>query len=183
MNKKLIKIVITFVAIFIIVGFFIFNSKPKVDHQELIDSESSLETEDTQINLGKVENGKYTNDAYGFSLTLPAGMTATNFNEGEGTTILVSNGTFQMQIFVSQFDEDISLTIARIKKDVPDIKMIEPIEIKTGGVATVAFYSNDNGEKNREIWFVRGGYLYQVLAKASDDNTTGTVMEGWKWKE
>lgn len=136
----------------------------------------------TNTDNNTIIDNVYTNDTYKFSLNMPD-MTVTSFDEGEGKTILIhsTKNNFSMQIYVSTFDEDLNITIARIKKDVPDLQMQEPIEIKTDGVSTVAFFTTDGGTKYRQIWFVHNGYLYQILAPADQDDTTAKVMESWKW--
>jgi hypothetical protein len=123
----------------------------------------------------------YKDPKYNFSIRIPSNAKTTSFAEAGGDTILVQSDKYQMQIYVSSFDENISLTIGRVKKDIPDIKMQEPMEIETGGVATVAFISNDRGAPYREIWFVNKGYLYQVLAPAGEDAMTATIMQSWVW--
>ena len=83
----------------------------------------------------------YTNSTYGFSLKLPEGMQASSFAEGEGEIVLITNDKllmtnggqdFQMQIYVSPFDEDIVLTAERIKNDLPEMKMESIGEAKWG---------------------------------------------------
>ena len=87
-----------------------------------------------------------------------------------------------MQVYVSKFDQGVDLDIERVKRDVPDLAMESPIEIVTDGVPTVAFLSADGEVKYREIWFARGGRLYQVLAPAENDAMTEAIMQSWKWK-
>ena len=163
-------------------GFFYLKnkkSKPNVDNTPINIVES---TEDKPHLVG----GIYTNPAYGFTLSVPPPLKVSELVEDEGETILIEgeiNGVkdFSMQIYISSFDEDVSLTASRINADIPDLKMIEPIEIKTDGVGTVAFFSDETGVRYREIWFVRGFFLYQVLAEAKNDDTTGKIMESWEW--
>lgn len=145
---------------------------------------TDLEKQSDAGSEASIARGIYTNKTYNFSLHLPDGANANQFREGEGEVVLIqsnANAQFSMQIYITAFDENTSLTTARIRADIPDIKMDEPIEIKTDSIPTVAFFSNDGDTKYREIWFVRNGFLFQVLALASTDTMTAKVMESWKW--
>jgi len=166
----------------LLVGWLVFSRKDfRVGESVYFgeQKEASLsETENVQIVGGaKI----YKDPSFGFSVRIPTSAKVTSFQEGEGQNILIQDASYQMQIYVSGFDENIALTAARIKKDIPDIKMENPMEIETGGVATVAFVSNDRGAPYREIWFVNKGNLYQVLAPADQDPMTATIMQSWVW--
>ncbi len=88
-----------------------------------------------------------------------------------------------MQIQITPLDEDITLTLERVLQDLPDLKMEEGIEIETDEVATVAFYSSEGTDRFREIWFVHNFQLYQILAKAAQDQITSDIMNTWKWSQ
>ena len=116
-------------------------------------------------------------------MNLPEGATTTNVEDEEGETILVSKAAFdnfQMQIYIMPFDEDIVLTADRIKQDIPDIKMRDAREIKVGETKGVKFVDEDQNTK--EIWFVRGGFLYQVSSILKDEKITEEIIKSWGWK-
>jgi len=126
----------------------------------------------------------YTHPTYGFNLDLPAGFKASNFAEGEGEVVMISNGkNYQMQIFVRPFKDSEDITAAKIRRDIPDLPMKNPTDVSVGGNPATAFYTaNGNGLKMREIWFTRAGNLYQISAKSESDNITGWIMERWSWE-
>lgn len=186
MNKKVIQIVSSVVIVAIIIfAYFKMDGTGNNSQSYFAFSTSSPSSFDSNNSGSFSGSQSYTNNQYGFSVNIPKGTEAKSFEEGEGDTILIQSHdtkSFSMQIHISPFDEDVSLTAARIHKDVPDLKMQELIEIDTGGVATVAFFSTDGGTKYREIWFVYTGNLYQIIAPANQDDATGKVMESWVWK-
>jgi len=132
----------------------------------------------------------YTNSTYGFSLKLPEGMQASSFAEGEGEIVLITNDKllmtnggqdFQMQIYVSPFDEDIVLTAERIKNDLPEMKMESIGEAKVGEIQAVSFVStNEIGQKTSEIWFVKGGNLYQASTLEANSQNMAQIIDSWR---
>ena len=93
-----------------------------------------------------------------------------------------SGGTdFQVQIYISPFDEDIVLTPERIKSDIPDIKMDNIGSTKVGGTDAVSFAStNETGQKTSEIWFVKSGNLYQVSTLEANSQNMAQIMDSWR---
>jgi len=95
--------------------------------------------------------------------------------EGEGKAVLLSkeNSAPSIQITVSDFDEDIVLTIDRIKQDVPDLLMNNAREfIVNSSIKGVAF--SDSVGVN--IWFVARKHLFQVSAFSSDIETLDKIL-------
>ncbi len=194
------KIIIGIVCIGILGGLYVWMfTGEKHQVRDALSKAIELENIDTppedasvgedDVSKATVSGREYANETYGFGMTLPVNTTAQSVMEGDGETILVQSqsggehSADSLQISVSPFDEDISLTPARVQKDVPSLKMETPMTVKVDGVSAVAFYSRDGDVRYREVWFVHGGFLYQVLARAEADNTTGKVMESWKWKK
>ena len=161
MKKNKIAILVIFVLIILSVVLF-------------VGSKNNFKTADSPLNT-------FQSFDYGFSLVVPEGITPSQFDEFGGHTILIQNPDYQMQIYITLFDEDISLTQERIEYDIPDMKMENSEEIKIDSVNAVSFLSDDNGQKYRQIWFVHGGYLYQILSPASADDITNELMQVWKW--
>lgn len=182
MNRYLSFVIILF--IFLGIGFLFFKKNYNPDIQAYTPS-TSIEEDNSQMEAELV-SGFYTNKTYGFNMKVPSTLRATGFEEGGGNNVLIRGDyagfkNFSMQVYISPFDEDISLDIARIKKDIPDMKMIDPIQIKTDGAPTVAFFSEDGGIKYRQIWFVHDYNLYQIITKAEQDDLTAKIMDTWKW--
>ena len=157
----------------------------------------------------------YEDTDYGFSFFYPENFSVGAFSDAENTkTILVQNAenTAGIQIFISAFDENITLTPERIKKDVPDIAMSdvqtvsigqsspERSDLKAGTprsdlVTAVSFKTGNAGaDKSREVWFVYKSDLYQISApqltspdlgdlKRSGEVLLDGIINTWKWSD
>lgn len=126
---------------------------------------------------------KYENAEYGFSINLPKEATSSEIDEYGADMVLIRDGTHQIQIYITPFDEDISLTIQRIKGDIPDLEMKDVIESKTDGTASVSFTSTYGDVEYREIWMVRQMNLYQIIAPLAEDEKTQDIIKSWKWDQ
>lgn len=122
---------------------------------------------------------------YNFTLNYPSNMTASNFREGGGEQIqFQGEGADWFQIFVTVWDEPGDITVARIKQDIPDIVITTPQKAIIGprqkegvGPHALIFFSKDSGlGETREVWFVSGGYLYQVTSRKSFDLKLGQIL-------
>ena len=140
----------------------------------------------------------YEDTDYGFSFFYPENFSVGAFSDAENTkTILVQNAenTAGIQIFISAFDENITLTPERIKKDVPDIAMSDVKSISVGqeqrsdlGVPAlrsdldanaVSFNSNNSTGQSREVWFVYKSNLYQMSAPIAASGILDTIITIW----
>lgn len=134
----------------------------------------------------------YTNSTYDFSLSLPEGAQASSFQEGEGEMVLITNDkllmtngeqNFQMQIYISYFDEDIVLTAERIKQDLPEMAMESPEPVKVGEIPAVSFLSvNEQGQKTKEVWLVYKNNLYQISSLIENENQAAEIIKSWQWQ-
>jgi hypothetical protein len=113
-----------------------------------------------------------------------------NFFDSNGETVLLQKGSGEqgLQILITPFDEDISLTAKRIKKDLPTLSVIEEKEIQLGQdikVQAVVFQSNNNltTGKSLEAWFVYRNNLYQVSSLESSKELFDKVINSWKLEE
>lgn len=113
---------------------------------------------------------RYVDETYHFSFELFSG-----FRAAEGTlrsgryVITVENDTgVWMLIVVSPFDGTVPvLTKEMIVADVQDITISNDEPFSISGVTGLLFDSTDplwDGNA-RELWFVEGGYLYQLSTK------------------
>lgn len=104
-------------------------------------------------------------DPSGFSFERPDGYEIRSIADENGKTILVEKGGSGFQIVVTPYDEPASgFTVARIKKDLPDLVMKDAKEFELAGGRGVMFDS----DPDREIWFVVIDTLYQVSAPQSE---------------
>lgn len=129
----------------------------------------------------------YTDTDYGFSFTYPREHETRPFSDLEDTkTILVENHQTKqgLQVFISSFDEDIVLTPDRIKKEMPDLVVLEPQNRSLGGVTGVVFRStNALDVESYEFWIVHGGKLYQVSAPIANKSLFEEMITTWHWNE
>ena len=120
---------------------------------------------------------QYANDAYRFSLMMPADFAASESEDpsASSTTVVLQNSTGDgVQIVVTPFDDDpndgsgYTLTKERILQDVPDLAIADgqPVNVGTNYVG-LAFKSDNpafcappepcaegGGGASREVWFV-----------------------------
>ena len=66
--------------------------------------------------------------------------------------------------------------------DIPDGKIIEPVDIVIGeGITALAFFSNSKLGELREVWFIHDGYLYQLTTYKEWDEWLANIMKSWKF--
>jgi len=129
----------------------------------------------------------YSDTDYGFSFSYPQGYTASAFSDIENTkTILLGNTTSKsaLQVFVSPFDENISLTLERIKEEMPDLAVLEPKSILLDEVTGVSFRStNALDAESYELWLIHRGNLYQISAPVISKAVFDDILTTWEWNE
>src|SRR3989344_9221930 len=144
-------------------------------------------TEESQTSLSDLQSGKkqtYTHQRLGFSFEFPEGFKVGEFGEGiEGEEqILVQKNNVGFQLKITPFEEDIILTEQRIKEDIPDIVIKEPLQIKVGEAIALAFLSESESlGQTREVWWVYKGNLYQITTYTEFDETMVAILETWKF--
>lgn len=129
---------------------------------------------------------EFRSDLYGFSLLYPSDLTAKLIDEGSGaaTVTFENDKTIEgFQIFIVPFD-GAQITDDRFKKDIPlgVRKNIQNITID--GATGASFFSEDAtlGE-TAEVWFIRGGYLYEVNTFKDRAEWLSSIMSSWKFLE
>ncbi len=127
----------------------------------------------------------YTNNAYGFSLSMPATFTATEgaaIEANASTTILLQNSAGDgVQILISPWDEPASaLTPGRITKDT-GLAVTDPQAVTLSGASGLTFKSNNDafGGASSEAWFIAGGNIYQMSTYAADDALLKRMLASW----
>ena len=114
----------------------------------------------------------YTHPETGLSFDYPTDFTLEVFQDAGGEIILATNPAYNLgfQIFIQPFDEPGPLTIERIRRDLPDLAIIESTETILYDDTPVLRLSTSDpvlGTLSEE-WFIREGYLYQVTMHAPD---------------
>ena len=131
----------------------------------------------------------YSDSKLGISFNYPDGLNVSGFAEGDsGYTILAQKAGVRegFQIFVSDFDEPGPLTAERIKQDLPDMKIESPALALIGAdkkISALIFFSESESlGRTREVWFLRGEKLYQLMTYADMDSFVGPVLETLTFK-
>lgn len=121
----------------------------------------------------------YTNQKYGFSFSHPKEFSVSEFTESSVDVILVKDATSSgvFQISVSPFDEPGPVTKERILKDIPNMVITNDKIISVGGEKALSFKSKDESGETSEIWFIRGGNLYQITALPDFENKMDKILE------
>jgi hypothetical protein len=131
------------------------------------------------------QGGAYKNDEFGFSLMLPAGVSITELEgSDDGSTTLLAQGTPQFQIYIAPFEDDMVLTAAKLRQEIPDMKVShdKQLSLSDGKVKALAFDSEDESfGATHEIWFIYGGHIYQLKSKADAGSAMESIVITWKF--
>jgi hypothetical protein len=154
------------------------TSTPQVHVQGLADLPSG---EPRKITRGYNE---YLNTDYKFSAFYPQELQFNQRDEGMGAKSIVfedAEGKKGFQIFVVPYS-DTTITTKRFKMDAPSGVLLEPVNTLVDGVKATAFYGHvpDLGD-TREVWFIRGGFLYEVATYKELEPWLSEIMSTWKF--
>jgi len=185
MNKKKRNILISGILVAVVVlGVFLVTSK----NEKLLKFFESKG--DGLLGQNIEEKVAYLSQDSSFSFEYPAGFNFSELSEfseatGEPIETLLFKGQNtkeNFQIIISVFDEN-PITIARIKKEVPDLVMKDAQEIAIDGALGVVFTSAfpDGKLATREIWFSHGGKSYQISTYSEFDSQMADILTTWKW--
>lgn len=128
---------------------------------------------------------KYTNIRYSFSLYHSPEAKVTEHELGQGATIITIENEKKvrgMQVFVVPYWEK-EITNERFKADVPSGIRTNIEKTEVDGIEAVTFNSVDEGlGATREVWFIRGGYLYEVTTFQGVGDWFIPKMQTWRWR-
>jgi len=191
MNRKQVFVSIFIIVIFIgvcayILGFGRSATDTAVkDESGVLSEEIKEKIQGGRIESVAVDKELYRNDMYGFTLEVPKGTAITLLQDLEGDVLLFRTENSEFQMFIALFDETGPITADRIQQDLPNLLIREPQHVLIGGATIDALIflggSDDFGE-TREVWFAYGGHLYQVIAKAGEDEFIGPIMESLRFE-
>jgi len=126
----------------------------------------------------------YQSDAYHFSLFYPDDLSVSEQPEpGDSMVVLFKDPSSgqSFDIFITPYDEP-KITQARFLMDEPSGVMQDPVNILIDGAPATEFLStNPAMGASREIWFLHGGFLYEVTAPQSLDSWLQQIMETWQF--
>ena len=125
---------------------------------------------------------EYKSEQYGFSLLYPEDLSVKEYDEGgRASTITFENvETLQgFQIFIVLFDGE-QITEERFRQDIPSGVRKNLMDITVGGATGAAFYSeHDLLGETYEVWFIHGGYLFEVTTLKPLEQSLQSVMNTW----
>ncbi len=130
---------------------------------------------------------EYRNIRYGFSFYHSPAANITVYDEGGGASTVVLENVANparargMQVFIVPYSEA-TISEERFKRDVPSGVRANVENTTVDGVRAVTFLSKDTllGD-TREIWFIRGGYLYEVTTFKGVAAWFQPIMQSWRF--
>jgi hypothetical protein len=127
---------------------------------------------------------EYRSSAYHLSLFYPDTLAVKTYDEGGGAaTVTFQNSANAMgfQLFVVPYASS-QISKARFLQDEPSGVMQSPLNVTVGGVPATSFYgSNAVLGETAEIWFIRGGYLYEITAPKSEAAWLSDIVNTWRF--
>ena len=129
------------------------------------------------------EDGRYVNTTYGFSFALSSEYTARIASLGEDGEVLTfdAGGVKSFQIYVMPHDEP-AINEERIRIDLPDLVMKHVRAGTLADMEVLVFNSYDASLGDTyEVWFVRGGYLIQIMTYADNTEALNQILGSWKF--
>jgi len=126
----------------------------------------------------------YRNQPYHFSFYYPPNLQVHTFNEEEGAfTVALQDPTTNegFEVYVTPY-RGTQITEAEFKLDEPSGVIREQTDVMIDGVRATMFYGNNPimGD-TREVWFIRGGLLYEVTTYKQLDTWLAQIMQTWQF--
>jgi hypothetical protein len=188
LGKKRILLVVGIVSI-LAFSYYIYSMEENQPVPSIWEKGIGEIQESTFQSLTSENSTQFESKERGFSFLYPKNLKSSNIPNDSGEQVLVFQDAEKgqgFQIVISPFDEDISvLDEARIRMDLPDLKLENPEEVLLGnsGRGTAFLSDNESFAKNsREVWFVYKGYLYQISTYAHLDPLLQSVLATWEFK-
>jgi hypothetical protein len=129
---------------------------------------------------------EYYTQKFGFSLLYPDTLKVQEFAEeggGQTTTFQYDDGktVVGFQIYVAPFSGT-QITEERFKQDEPSGVRTGLKNITVDGATGASFYSkNDLLGDTAEVWFIHGGYLYEVTTFKEEAQWLSDILATWKF--
>ncbi|MEK7531480.1 MAG: hypothetical protein AAB545_00920 [Patescibacteria group bacterium] len=168
------------------IGVFYFSSKKQSVPAPNTPAPASATTTPETVQTRVVPDGwrEYRNVTYHFSLFYPHELEVKEYpEEGNAFTITFQNVKEQkgFQIFVVPYQES-QVSEERFKQDLPSGVRTNVSDVTIDGATGAAFYStNAMFGETREIWFIRGGYLFEVTTLKPLTAWMEEILLSWKF--
>lgn len=126
----------------------------------------------------------YRNQQYHFSVYYPPNLQVHTYNEQGGAfTVALQDPTTNegFEVYVTPYSGT-QITEARFKLDEPSGVMDDPTNVIIDGVQATMFYGyNSIMGDTREVWFIKGGLLYEVATFKALDAWLAQIMQTWQF--
>ncbi len=125
----------------------------------------------------------YTDTTYRFSFKMLPGLHAKRLIDGSAATFIFQNtSTHQgFQIYVQPYGKA-QVTQTQFLRDEPSGVRIGAKNITIDGAKGTSFYSTDTRlADTAEIWFIHGGYLYEVTTLKPLSSWLSQIMSTWQF--
>ena len=114
---------------------------------------------------------------------VPQGLKLKEYSQTNTTTLVFTDPktNYSFQIFVVPYQGD-QVSAERFKMDVPSGVQDQPKNILVDGTQAVMFYSKDAAlGDTREVWFIKNGFLYEIMTYKQLDSWLAGIMQTWKF--
>lgn len=127
---------------------------------------------------------EYKNEKYRFLLSYPQQLTVKEYDESGGAVSITFESTVDekgFQIYVTPYKGN-QITEERFRLDAPSGVRKDLVEVVVDGTRGIIFFSEHSlmGE-TREVWFIKNGYLYEVVTYKDLDIWLAEIMKTWKF--
>lgn len=180
------KILIIGIAVVVFVGGTVAWKSAQSDQTNtpVVVSTQSIAVQPLEARIAPDGWREYRTDTYGFSVLYPQELAVGEHPEGGGAmTITLQNPDKGegLQIFIVPYGES-KVSEARFRQDIPSGVRTGLVDITVDGATGAAFYSKDEflGD-TREVWFVHGGYLFEVTTLKLLNDWLAKIMKTWKF--
>jgi len=126
---------------------------------------------------------EYKNILFRFSILYPEDLRVREYLGGSDTTIVFEStqGGKGFQIFIVPYASE-QISEEQFKKDLPSGIVKDPADILIDGTKAVMFLSkNAMIGDTREVWFIKNGFLFEVVTYRDLDAWLSSIMQTWQW--
>ncbi len=127
----------------------------------------------------------FTSEQYHFFVYYPGNLKVKSYDEGGGAATIAFQDVKSaegFQIFVVPYTQA-QISEERFKQDEPSGVRHNAQAASVGGVPAVSFYSTNLAlGETAEVWFIRGGYLYEVTTLKPLGSWLSGIMQTWRFE-
>jgi hypothetical protein len=126
----------------------------------------------------------YRNEPYHFSFSYPPTLQVHSYSESGGAfTVALQDPTTNQgfEVYVTPYGGT-QISEAKFKLDEPSGVIQERTDVMIDGARATMFYGNNAimGD-TREVWFIKGGLLYEVTTYKQLDAWLAQIMQTWQF--